>query len=408
MGPLFYPLWVRSFHLLWVRSSTRCGSALLASFHQDHPSVRVHPVGCLELLSCTGSPASLFASASDSPRERRTPSFAVWCLGLSRACVLLLRSSWHSMSRSPWHSMAFQRRFPTSCSPVHVLTHVFSSARFFTCCVWLRVVWLYPTPLAPLPSARCACRGRCLQSSRASPGTPRCWSLCLEGLHTAPFVGLCSAWFPAIVCSGSSSSRRHPSQVISLSTDAIVVWFPPLRPPGSTPAEAQSLRLFAAVAAAFGCVPRGQRALLDADMLELIDRSACLVEPVSVESCAPSVLVLSPAASTSSAASGRCSRMSFPRGLVEGLLLPESSLLAAPVVHCDSCSWMIGTLLFRHVVDVMFFLTDLLCFVFLLHNCESCGRRDPLVRCAVPPFLHGFSELSLNEAASPSSAVTSG
>ena len=158
------------------------------------------------------------------------------------------------MSRSPWHSMAFQRRFPTSCSPVHVLTHVFSSARFFTCCVWLRVVWLYPTPLAPLPSARCACRGRCLQSSRASPGTPRCWSLCLEGLHTAPFVGLCSAWFPAIVCSGSSSSRRHPSQVISLITDAIVVWFLPLRPPGSTPAEAQSLRLFAAVAAAAVCL----------------------------------------------------------------------------------------------------------------------------------------------------------
>ena len=81
-----------------------------------------------------------------------------------------------------------------------------------------------------------------------------------------------------------------------------------------------------------GCVPRGQRALLDADMLELIDRSTCLVEPVSVESCAPPpVLVLFPAASTSSAASGRCSRMSFPRGLVEGLLLPESSLRAAPV-----------------------------------------------------------------------------
>ena len=82
-----------------------------------------------------------------------------------------------------------------------------------------------------------------------------------------------------------------------------------------------------------GCVPRGQRALLDADMLELIDRSACLVEPVSVvESCAPPpVLVLSPAASTSSAASGRCSRIPPPRGLVEGLLLPESSLRAAPV-----------------------------------------------------------------------------
>ena len=92
------------------------------------------------------------------------------------------------------------------------------------------------------------------------------------------------------------------------------------------------MRLSAAVAAAFGCVPRGQRALLDADMLELIDRSACLVEPVVVESCAPPpVLVLSPAASTSSAASGRCSRILPPRGLVEGLLLPESSLRAAPV-----------------------------------------------------------------------------
>ena len=167
VGPLFHPL--------WVRSSTRCGSALLASFHQDHPSVRVHPVGCLELLSCTGSPTSLFASASVSPRERRTPSFAVWCLGLSRACVLLLRSSWHSMSRSrsswhsmsrsPWHSMVLQCRFPTSCSPVHVLTHVFSSRTLLHV---LRVVWLYTTPLAPLPSARCACRGRCLQSSVVS------------------------------------------------------------------------------------------------------------------------------------------------------------------------------------------------------------------------------------------------
>ena len=113
----------RSALLLWVR----CGSALLASFHQDHPSVRVHPVGCLELLSCTRSPASLFASASVSPRERRTPSFAVWCLGLSRACVLLLRSSWHSMSRSrsswhsmsrsPWHSMALQRAYRQAVRP---------------------------------------------------------------------------------------------------------------------------------------------------------------------------------------------------------------------------------------------------------------------------------------------------
>ena len=124
----------------------------------------------------------------------------------------------------------------------------------------LRVVRWYPTPLAPLPSARCACRGRCFQSSCASLGTPRCWSLCLEGLYrkrrTAPLVRLCSAWFPRsstvvlpsppgfvpevirLGCSGSSSSRRHPSQVISLSTDAIVVWLSQLRPPGCTPTEA--------------------------------------------------------------------------------------------------------------------------------------------------------------------------
>ena len=62
-----------------------------------------------------------------------------------------------------------------------------------------------------------------------------------------------------------------------------LLWFVvfALRPPGCTPAEAL-LRLSAAVAAAYGRVPRGQWALLNADMLELIDRSACLVEAVLV------------------------------------------------------------------------------------------------------------------------------
>ena len=65
------------------------------------------------------------------------------------------------------------------------------------------------------------------------------------------------------------------------------------RPPGHDPAEAL-LRLSAAVAAALGHVPHGQWALLDIDMPLLIDRSACLVEPVTVELLAPPVLVLSP------------------------------------------------------------------------------------------------------------------
>ena len=38
----------------------------------------------------------------------------------------------------------------------------------------------------------------------------------------------------------------------------------------------------AAVPAVYGCVPRGQWAPLDADVFELINRSACLVEPFVV------------------------------------------------------------------------------------------------------------------------------
>ena len=152
---LFYPLWVRSSGFFSSGSSICSCLPYLLSW-------------AVVLYSLPG--VAVYECVSLAPRAPYTPPVAVWCLGLSRACVVL-RSSWHSMSRSPWHSMAFQRRFPTSSSPVHVLTHVFSSERFFACCVWLRVVWLYPTPLAPLPSARCACRGRCLQSC-ASPGTP--------------------------------------------------------------------------------------------------------------------------------------------------------------------------------------------------------------------------------------------
>ena len=103
---------------------TSCRSALLPAvgplfqfLFQDHPSV--HVLGFT--LSCVRSPASLFCECvSLAPRAPYTPSFAVWCLGLSRACAVLLRSSWHSMSRlrsswhsmslSPWHSMVFQRR----------------------------------------------------------------------------------------------------------------------------------------------------------------------------------------------------------------------------------------------------------------------------------------------------------
>ena len=224
-------------------------------------------------MSCACFPASLFASASVSPHERRTHTiFAVWCLGSSRACG-----------------------GSTNCLPVHVLTHVFAArgsvsprtTRSPPLCTFVQkalspelfATWSWIPPCCVL----CGCSVHRPEHLVAEPVSR--WSAHCAFRRTL----LCSVSRDrALDCSGSTGSRRHPSQVISLSTDAIVVWLSLLRPPGCTPAEAQSLRLFATVAAG-GWL----QALLDADMLELIDRSAC--EPVVVESCAPPpVLVLSP------------------------------------------------------------------------------------------------------------------
>ena len=163
------------------------------------------------------------------------------------------------------------------------------------------MVWLYPIPLAPLPSARCACRGRCLQAGRELRHAVFVATFTRRREHLVARVcasKVCIATGELHLSSGLALLGFPRSSTVVLSSPPglvpEVVWLSPLRPPGSTPAEAQSLRLFAAVAAAVSCVPRGQRALLDADMLELIDRSACLVELVVVELVAPPVLVLSP------------------------------------------------------------------------------------------------------------------
>ena len=95
-----------------------------------------------------------------------------------------------------------------------------------------------------------------------------------------------------IPCRRSARVCSEPLRV-GRSWVVAMVWLSPASASGLH-SRRSSVRLSAAVAAAFDCVPRGQRALLDADMLELIDRSACLVEPVTVESCAPPVIVLRP------------------------------------------------------------------------------------------------------------------
>ena len=124
---------------------------------------------------------------------------------------------------------------------------------------------------------------------------------------------------------------------------AAVVWLSPLRPPGC--ARRSSVRLSAAVAAAFSCVPRGQRALLDADMLALIDRSTCLVEPVAVgvlcssRACAPQQArprrVLSLLANVPSAT--LCGRSFAPE-----LLTPSCScrITAMHGLGVAACTWV--------------------------------------------------------------------
>ena len=87
---------------------------------------------------------------------------------------------------------------------------------------------------------------------------------------------LSSGLFPAIVHGGSSSPPGLAPEGIPCRCSARVcsppACLPLLRPPGCSPAKA-----IAAVAAAAVCLVVSERALLDANMLELIDRSACLV-----------------------------------------------------------------------------------------------------------------------------------
>ena len=111
-------------------------------------------------------------------------------------------------------------------------------------------------------------------------------------LRSAPLFGL-GFRDRALVCSGSSCYRPPGSRSRQSFLECAQHSFLPQLSPQR----------------ACGYVPRGQWALLDADMPKLIDRSACLVEPVVVESLCSSRACAVPALSTSSAASGRCSRL---------------------------------------------------------------------------------------------------
>ena len=209
----------------------------------DHPSRSCTP--CLLTLSRY----SLLASVRHGLRDLLIELFqlpgvaACECVSLSSASAALTPPVQREVSVSPM-----------SWLYLHVLTHVFFSARSLTCCSSTR-------------SLTCCA-----------------WS----GGHPAP----------------PSASSARCAWMRS--------WFAFVRLPSHDPAD-------------------------DADMLALIDRSACLVEPAVVELLYSYPVLLPPSAlSTSSAASGRCSRISPSRFLVEGLVLLRAAhpeLLLSP--HCD-------------------------------------------------------------------------
>ena len=241
---------------------------------------------------------------------------------------------------------------PDLC-PHHELTHVFITVRSLTCCASARCLTCRAWSWSPLPHS---------EEDSSPPSRhctwrsvdPRAWllPLCSElvwppcrrhgrGFRRATCGPLLRVAGNVLVIGVVASKVCTANGVLHLSSGFALLgfqrsctrllWFvvSRLRPPGCTQAEAL-LRVSAAVAAAYGRVPRGQWELLDANMLELIDRSACLVEPVLVGNpCSRK-----PAPGTSQRRVRRCSRISPSRGLEEGLVLPE---LLIPSCSCRSC-----------------------------------------------------------------------
>ena len=238
------------------------GYALLASFHQDHPSVHVHSGFWLELCSLPGV-AVLRVRQSRPASTVHTVFCSVvpWFVKGLR-CSLAVVMALHEplaifMALHESLAMALHG-FPASlstCWPTCSLSH------------------------APSRAARVEGVDFRLVVNSAMPCL---WPLlCVAGntslLEPQPRRSAHFAFRRALLCSVSPRSSmvvlpplpalcRRSSHVAALHESAlsICVWgdhgslpwsgFPLLRPPGCSPAEAQSLRLFAAVAAAAVCL----------------------------------------------------------------------------------------------------------------------------------------------------------
>ena len=119
---------------------TSCGSALL--------SLAVGPLFPFFSVSTASAATSLTSTCLSTCSSSFHNCFARQLSVRYVSCNATLLSR----ALSPLHGC--EPSVSSSCSLVHVLTHVFS-ARSFTCCAWSGGL---PAPLSPL-SARCACRG---------------------------------------------------------------------------------------------------------------------------------------------------------------------------------------------------------------------------------------------------------
>ena len=205
---------------------------------------------------------------------------------------------------------------------LHVLTYVFfsacsltccASARSLTCCAW---VWVSPAPLRrsllPPPGTVRGSRLPCHQSSVVNHVL---WPLLCVARKTSSLEPLPQRSVPQtavytfrrLLLSSVSSDRALWSSAGAIEL-CVFPQLSSLRPavvqlPASGLRGAHSRRSSEIARSRscscsrcswplFGFVPRGQRAPLDSDMPLLIDRSACLVEPVVVELlCSPPCLL---------------------------------------------------------------------------------------------------------------------
>ena len=103
--------WLCSFHACcWLCSFHACCWLCSFSFFSSGSSICSRFWLHLELCSLPG--VAVLRVRQSRPASAAHTVFCSVVPWFVKACAVLLRSSWHSMSRSPWHSMALQRRCP--------------------------------------------------------------------------------------------------------------------------------------------------------------------------------------------------------------------------------------------------------------------------------------------------------